>query len=126
MSAPEEMPVFPSVDRREPSVIRDNQVILLLVQQVHDKIEAMDARLTQHMTDETLTLAEEIANLMNKAFPQGDPAGHRLEHELRMQESKDRADFWKKMLFEVSKYGLIGVVSWLAFVAWAAFLKGPK
>ena len=115
-----EMEIHPAIERR------DQGVILLLMQQVHDKIEAMDAKLTKHITDETLTLAEEIANLMNKAFPAADPSGHRQYHEAQMQAQKDRADFWKKMLFEVSKYGLFGVVSWLAFVAWAAFLKGPK
>jgi hypothetical protein len=106
------MPVFPAVDRRDPSVIRDNQVILMLVQQVHDKIEAMDARLTQHMTDETLTLAEEIANLMNKSFPQGDPEGHRAYHEASIKRAEANAEFWSKMRFEISKWGLIGFLGW--------------
>jgi len=119
--APEEMPVFPSIERRANDVI-----LLLLMQQVHDKIEAMDARLTQHMTDETLTLAEEIAALMSKAFPQGDPDGHRLEHELRMQAAKDRADFWKKLRDEIMTKGILGLLALAAVWIWAGFLRGPK
>lgn len=120
------MPVFPSIERRANDAIRDNSVILLLMQQVHDKIEAMDKRLTQHMTDETLTLAEEIAALMSKAFPQGDPAGHRLEHELRMQAAKDRADFWKKLRDEIMTKGILGLLALAAVWIWAGFLRGPK
>jgi hypothetical protein len=46
LSAPEEMPVFPSVDRPDPSVIRDNQVILMLVQQV---VPSLDLKSKLHL-----------------------------------------------------------------------------
>jgi len=46
----------PEVERR-----KNDSLMVLLMQEVHAKIEAMDRRLTQHMTNETLVLAEEMA-----------------------------------------------------------------
>ena len=103
----EEMEIhLPFTDRTE----RD--AIILLLQVVHDKIESMDAKLTQHIHDETLTLAEEIAHLMNKSFPQGDPEGHRAYHEASIKRAEANAEFWSKMRFEISKWGLIGFSGW--------------
>ena len=111
----------PDVERR-----RNDSLMVLLMQEVHAKIEAMDKRLTQHMTDETLALAEEIAKLMNNAFPGSDPQGHRTYHETQMQAIADRAAFWKSMRIEIGKYGIIGLLGWMLYAAWIAILKGPK
>jgi hypothetical protein len=100
--------------------------VLILVQQVHDDVQAMKKRLDEHMKDETLELAEAVATLMVKAFPEGDPLGHRVKHEADIQAAKDRAEFWKKLLFEISKWGIAGVLGWLAYAAWTAFLLGPR
>ena len=91
---------------------RDQDAIILLLRVVHDKIEAMDVKLSQHIHDETLTLAEEIAHLMNKSFPQGDPEGHRAYHEASIKRAEANAEFWSKMRFEISKWGLIGFLGW--------------
>jgi len=90
----------------------DRDAIIMLLKIVHDKIEAMDVKLTRHIHDETLTLAEEIAHLMNKSFPQGDPEGHRAYHEASIKRAEANADFWEKMRFEISKWGLIGFTGW--------------
>jgi len=37
-----------------------------------------------------------------------------------------RAEFWQDMAKSASRWGLIGALSWLAYTAWAAFLKGPQ
>jgi hypothetical protein len=116
-----DMEVFPAINKRA-----NDGVILLLVQQVHDKVAAMDARLTKHMTEETLELAEEITKLMCRAFPGADPDGHRSAHEAQMKAITDRADFWKKMLFELSKFGLIGFIGWAALALWKNFIQGPQ
>lgn len=120
----EDMPVFPP---RHPS---DAMIILSLlhedVKTVKVAVTALDERLSKHMTDETLELAEAIADIMNKSFPEGDPGGHRKHHELSIKAAEDKAAFWRKMREEVSKYGLISLIGWLSFVAWAAFVKGPK
>ena len=111
----------PEAERR-----KNDSLMVLLMQEVHAKIEAMDKRLTQHMTDETLVLAEEIAKLMNNAFPEGDPYGHRKKHEADIAAAIDRAAFWKTIRIEIGKYGIIGLLGWLLYAAWIAFLKGPK
>ena len=115
----EEMEVHPAFDRR---VEHDATILLLRV--VHDKIEKMDEKLTAHITDETLTLAAEIAHLMNKSFPQGDPEGHRAYHEASIKRAEANAEFWSKMRFEISKWGLIGFSGWfigmIAVSVWKA------
>ena len=102
----------------------DRDAIILLLRVVHDKIEAMDSKLTIHITDESLALATEIATLMNKSFPQGDPEGHRATHEAAIKRAKASAEFWEKMRFEISKWGLIGFTGWfigmIAMSVWKA------
>ena len=119
--------VFPAnVFKPESERRKNDSLMVLLMQEVHAKIEAMDKRLTQHMTDETLVLAEEIAKLMNNAFPEGDPYGHRKKHEADIAAAIDRAAFWKTIRTEIGKYGIIGLLGWMLYAAWMAFLKGPK
>lgn len=111
---------------------QETSVLLALVQTVHDdvkdlhdKINELDGRLSRHMTDETMELAAEITRLMADAFPEGDPKGHRKHHEAVIAKAEARAAFWRKMVEELTKYGLIGFLVWLATSAWQAFLQGP-
>ena len=117
----EAMQVFPATNRRT-----SDNAVLILVQQVHEKVHEMDHRLTQHMNEETIELAEEINRLMCRAFPGSDPDGHRAAHEAQMKAITDRAEFWKKMLFELSKFGLIGFLGWAALALWKNFIQGPQ
>jgi len=110
----------------------ETSALLALVQTIHDdiknihtNIDNLDKRLSKHMTDETMELAAEITKLMKEAFPEGDPKGHRKHHEAVIAKAEARAAFWKKMLEEISKYGLLGFLGWLATVAWSAFVQGP-
>ncbi len=103
----------------------DNPALLLLVQQVHADVKEFNRRLEDQRHDEALALAEAVVALTLKAFPEGDADGHRLAHLKQMEAIEARAEFWKKMLFEVSKYGLIGVVGWMALKLWTAFIAGP-
>jgi len=110
-----------SEDRRT-----EDRALVILVQQVHDSQQALDDKLTQHMADETRRLAEAVADVIKRSFPEGDADGHRKAHEQQMQTIAARAEFWKKLLFELSKYGLVGLAGWLTYAAWIALLKGPK
>ena len=102
MSEDEPLQVFNSnVFKPDQERRANDSLVVVLMQEVHAKIEAMDKRLTQHMTDETLVLAEEIAKLMNTAFPGSDPQGHRVYHETQMAAIADNAAFWKTMRNEV-------------------------
>lgn len=118
---------------------RSTDAILLLVQTVHEDVlavreavqhvrnavDSVEVELANHIAIEPKMLATLVQTLMDKAFPAGDPAGHCEAHEAQMQLVRDRAKFWKDLAFEVSKWGLLGVIGWLAFHAWVAFVKGP-
>jgi hypothetical protein len=110
----------------------ETSVLLALVQTVHDDIKGLhanitelDQRLTKHMTEETTDLAKEISKLMADAFPEGDPTGHRKLHEADIAKAKAKAAFWQKMFYELSKYGLMGFIGWLAIAGWSALVQGP-
>lgn len=103
----------------------DNPALLILVQQVHADVKEFQKQLDQQRHDDALALAEAVVALTLKAFPEGDVDGHRMMHEKQMQALENRNEFWKKMLFEVSKYGLIGVIGWGVLKLWTAFLAGP-
>lgn len=110
----------------------ETSALLALVQTVHDdvknlhtNINDLNNRLTAHMTDETMELAREISKMMADAFPEGDPKGHRKHHEAVIAKAEARAAFWKKMLEEISKYGLLGFFGWLVTLAWSGFVQGP-
>ena len=121
-----EQPVLP--ERRADSI-----AIVTLVQLVHDDVKllrgeltAVDSKLDAHMTDETLTLAEEIVKLMGRAFPDGDPDGHKRAHEAMIKKAEDSAAFWKQMRTKLSEWGLVGFCGWLLYAAWDAVLRGHK
>lgn len=104
----------------------EDGALLMLVKQVHEGQQALDEKLTQHMTNETRELAEAVSDMMKRSFPGGDPDGHRRAHEAQIAAIEARAEFWKKLLFELTKYGLIGLAGWLFIIVWTALLKGPK
>ena len=103
----------------------DTGALLVLVQQVHADVQIFGRQLDEQRHTEALLLAQAVVDLTLKAFPDGDPDGHRKAHESQMRAIEARAEFWKKMLFEITKYGVIGVVGWLAIKVWTAFLAGP-
>ncbi len=100
---------------------RVGEDVTVLGQDVKELTKLLD----EQRHDEALALAEAVAALMIKSFPEGDADGHRKAHEAQMRAIEARAEFWKKMLFEVSKYGAIGVIGWLCMKLWVAFLSGP-
>ena len=100
--------------------------MLALVKQIHDSQISLDTRLTQHMHDETLELGEAFAKLLIRAFPEGDPEGHRAHHEAVIKAAEAKAEFWTKMVFEITRWGLIGLLGWLVVAAYKHFLAGPQ
>ena len=105
---------------------RETDAMLALVKSIDSRLAALDTKLTDHIKTEPQEWADLLEDMMGKAFPNGDPEGHREAHESQMAAIRDRAAFWKTMLIEVSKYGILGVLGWLVFHAWAAFVKGPQ
>ena len=109
-------------DRRKDSPM---PVILELVKQVHASQKELDRKLTRHMTDETDELAQAIARLMADAFPESDPSGHRLHHELVIKQAEEKAKFWQEMRVAAAKWAGLGLLTFLVGAAWTTFLKGP-
>jgi len=105
---------------------RSNDPILMtLIQQIHDSQMALDKKLSEHMISEPVEIGEKIAGLMQAAFPEGDPEGHRRHHELVIAQAEEKAEFWKAMRKEIGKWGLIGVLSFIVVAIWHSFLQGP-
>lgn len=110
----------------------ETSALLVLVQAVHDDVklvhgdlENFNKRFGEHMATETLELTKVMERLLTSAFPEGDATGHRKHHEAVIAKAEARAAFWRKMAEEITKYGLIGFLGWLAVTAWQAFLQGP-
>lgn len=57
----------------------------------------------------------------------GDPdlSGHAAAHKAQIELSQARRDFWNKLTFELSKWGMIGFLAWMISQAWIGMLKGP-
>jgi hypothetical protein len=63
---------------------------------------------------------------MSKAFPAGDPQGHRAHHEAVIKKAEESAQFWKTMRVELGKWGLLCFVGFMLIAGWKHFLEGPK
>ena len=109
-------------DRRKDSPM---PVLLELVKQVHASQKDLEKKLTRHMTDETDELAAAIARLMADAFPESDPSGHRLHHELVIKQAEEKAKFWAEMRMAAAKWAGLGLLGFLATAIWTQLLKGP-
>lgn len=72
------------------------------------------------------SIKDAVHEAMAEAFPDGDPRGHRAAHESYIKEAAEKAEFWATMRKELGKWGLIGFISWAAYILWQAFLLGPK
>lgn len=67
---------------------------------------------------------EDFMAKLRDAFPGADLEAHREAHEAWMQEVSNRADFWKKMKFELVKWGLLGFLGWALTQLIKAALQG--
>jgi hypothetical protein len=109
------------VERRH----NNNTELLELVKIIHANQIVMDKRLTEHMKNETMELAEAITKLMGEAFPGGDVYGHKQAHVAWIEEVKERTDFYRTMKKKLVEWGLLGFAGWAVFALWQAFLQGP-
>jgi hypothetical protein len=102
---------------------------------VEDFIQLLKNLQTQYLEPQIKTIMKgELAELHSKimlGFPKdenGDPdiLGHRNYHEALIEQSKARTEYWQKLTFELSKWGLLGLLAWMVHEMWSAFLRGPK
>jgi hypothetical protein len=92
-----------------------------LLKNLQQSIDSLNKKFDDHV----VTQKEELITIVDKAFPEGDPDGHRRHHEAVIKEAEDRAQFWSTMRTELAKWGLIGFSGWIVLMAWQAFLQGP-
>jgi hypothetical protein len=104
------MPHAPAEDPPDPR--QNDAVILELVRTIRDDVADMRGTLQSHITTEPKEWAKVLSDLMVKAFPEGDADGHRRFHEANIKSAEKRAEFWTKMTYEITKWGLIGFLLW--------------
>jgi len=104
---------------------RNDSLVLGIVQDMHRQLSEISKTLNTHIAEEPKAFAAMVESAMAQAFPGGDPVGHRKVHEADIQRVLDRAEFWRKMLYELTKFGIIGFIGWAAWHLWVAFIQGP-
>jgi MoaA/NifB/PqqE/SkfB family radical SAM enzyme len=103
----------------------DVGMLIAKIETLHEDIISMDTKLTKHIEDEVEDIAKAVKDIFVQSMPNEDAALHKQMHETEMQILKDRKEFWKKLLFELSKTGIVGVLGWMGYSLWVAFLSGP-
>ena len=106
----------PEIERR-----RDTAALLLLVQEVLDGLNEIKIELKTHIADETA----QFSAITTAAFPGADSVGHRRWHEADIKKMENKAEFWRIMKTEISKWGLVSLIGFFVVAAWSKFLKGP-
>lgn len=53
-----------------------------------------------------------------RGFPDADPDGHRRVHEALIEQTKLRAEFYRKLRDELAKWGILGLAGFLFMAAW--------
>lgn len=88
------------------------EALLILVKAIQEDVHEMKDTLNTHIETEPGDWAARVQDLMERSFPQGDAEGHRRFHEASIKSAESRAEFWGKMLQELTKWGLIGFTFW--------------
>lgn len=93
-----------------------------------------DLRLFNGLLNDFNKTMQSIRSEVLAAYPlnsdgKPDIAGHRSYHESLIDQAKARTEFWRKLLFEITKWGLIGFIAWgaheivLLVIQWAKSLR---
>lgn len=97
--------------------------------------EELQARVLLHMDEESKIIRDLSSGLVEltaktnqflSAFPDGDAKAHCEYHQLLIATARDKSEFWKKMRYDLVRYGLLGFLAWGLYYLWKAFLLGPK
>ncbi len=84
--------------------------IVALLRALFVEVGAMRTELRTHVADEKSVLAN--------AFPGSDPEGHKKAHEAWIKKAEASAAFWEDMRKSASKWGILGVLGFIATSAW--------
>lgn len=103
----------------------DVGMLIAKIEQLHEDLLLLDGKITAHISQEITDIENAVKKAFNVSMPNGDPLLHQQIHDTDIQLIKDRKEFWKKLLFEISKTGLLGLLVWIAYALWGALLAGP-
>lgn len=110
--------ILPFEDRRKSD---PNAPLFQLINQLHGVVQNLEQALQRSTDDQK----KAVADVLDRAFPEGDPEGHRRYHEAAIAAAEEQRDFWKKLKLELFKWGLIGFIGWSVYAMWTSFLQGP-
>lgn len=105
---------------------RTDDAILLHIKELQAGQKELTAKMNYHHAVFREEVEKSINGVFERAFPDGDPEGHRAHHELVIKREEERLEFWMSMRKEIGKWGLIGILGFIVVSAWQAFLLGPK
>jgi len=88
-------------------------------------VATIDTTLSTHMTATVEERQKIIAELLAQSFPDGDPDGHRRYHEASIAKAEASAKMWADIQVSTAKWGIFGVLGWVVYNLWNAFLVGP-
>ena len=99
-----------------------------------DMVDHLQRDVVEHMKTEAVVIEDlkhgivrvesQIAAFIS-AFPEGNGARHRIEHEAQRVEIKERKELWSKLQFTLLALMLTAATAWLVVVVWKALLLGP-
>lgn len=95
---------------------RDDAAMISLITEIHKDVKTLDGKLSAHIQDETASFENVVKSLMSQAFPDGDLDGHRRRHEAELKKLEARAEFWKKMVYQLTEKGLFAFLGWIIYV----------
>lgn len=114
---PEPTPIDTFVERRKDA----SQAVLELIASLKTQVDQVNTNLLSYRQEQK----DDLEAAMIRAFPDGDPEGHRRHHEAVIRAAEARAEFWTKMRFELFKWGMFGFMGWAAVQLWRSFVVGP-
>ena len=103
----------------------NDSLVLELMKEVRGDLKSLREELNGHITEEPANLQEFLSVALGQAFVDGDLHGHRKAHIAWIAHQEAKTAHYDKLKYELTKWGLLGFVGWLAYQAWLAFLKGP-
>lgn len=110
--------IEPFIERRKDA----SQAMLELMSALKVQVHQLNTNVESYRQEQK----DDLEAAMIRAFPDGDPEGHRRHHEAVIRAAEARAEFWTKMRFELFRWGLFGFVGWAALQLWKAFVQGPQ
>lgn len=105
------------VDRRQ----RTEDAILLHIKELQTSHKELSAKMNYHHAIFREEVEKSVNSVFERAFPDGDPEGHRRYHEASIKAAEGRAKFWNEMALAGAKWAGLGALGFIATAIWIAF-----